>query len=267
MTIDTQASIRRGLPCAPWPAGHPRAGLGIALATCRAKAGSPSWDSARRPRSAHRRGRWPVPCGRRSASTPTPGCRQRSAPPASVASGRVGRRTLSTCKRTQAARMASFTWTTGTASPRRLGPFPQPVEADVGPVGHGGGDQGVQSRGNDLSMGSAHACQAPSGSQASSTATHWPSGSGETRPRASWGRVARSASRWRKSSRAGLATFGVCSSSRAQPAGAAYFQKEKEGSPRRIDCPLFQRVAGLSKLAVCWCPHRSGTRARQRHRQ
>jgi hypothetical protein len=187
MTIDTQASIRRGLSLCSLASRAPRE---PALGSHWRHAGSgPDHrrGTACRPRSAHRRGRWPVPRGRRSGTTPIPGCRRRSAPPASVASGRVGRRTLSTCKRTQAARMASFTWTTGTASPRRLGPFPQPVEADVGPVGHGGGDQGVQSRGNDLSMGSAHACQAPSGSQASSTATHWPSGSGETRPRASWG--------------------------------------------------------------------------------
>jgi hypothetical protein len=70
--------------------------------------------------------------------------------------------------------------------------------------------------------GSAQASQAPSGSHASSSATHWPK-----RYRLNafslilGGKVARSASACRKSCNAGLATAQAASSSSAQPAGAA----------------------------------------------
>jgi hypothetical protein len=238
MTIDTQASIRRGLSLCSLASRAPRE---PALGSHWRHAGSgPDHrrGTACRPRSAHRRGRWPVPRGRRSGTTPIPGCRRRSAPPASVASGRVGRRTLSTCKRTQAARMASFTWTTGTASPRRLGPFPQPVEADVGPVGHGGGDQACSREGTTYPWGRRtparpHRAARRPPPRPTGRAVAAKRGLAHLGGQGGPQRIAVG-----KSSRAELATFQVCLSSRAQPAGATYSQKEKEGSPRRIDCPL-----------------------------
>jgi hypothetical protein len=73
--------------------------------------------------------------------------------------------------------------------------------------------------------------QAPSGSQAPSRLTHWPNlYRRKAFSRILGGRVARSASRCRKSSSAGLATAQAASSSTRQPSGAANSRKKKEGS-------------------------------------
>jgi hypothetical protein len=97
----------------------------------------------------------------------------------------------------------------------------------------------VQSRENDPSraittsapsgistVGSAHACQGPIGQLGVLHGHPLAEALAAERSLSHLrGQGGSEASRWGKSSRAGLATFHACSSSREQPAGAAYARK------------------------------------------
>src|SRR5215216_1462553 len=172
--------------------GHPAGGLWVLqdwqpLAVQELEAAGPAERSAAISRTRQRRHACRMACSTSTMGTWTPAASHSS--------------TRSTCGR----------WSTVATIRTVVSPLKEPSNAKTTSVPSG-----------MVLVASVQSAQAPSGSQASSTPTHWPS---RYRRKAFslilGGRVARKASRWRKPSNAGLATAQAASSSTAQPAGAA----------------------------------------------